>query len=66
MRGLELREDLLASVKANTLSLLAYEVDMFAWKGVRSWRYPHLQPTDRSYWFMMQVAILRGFVTTSP
>ncbi len=36
MRGLGLRDGLLASVKANTLSLLAYEVGMFAWMAVRT------------------------------
>lgn len=66
MRGLGLRDGLLASVKADTLSLLAYEVGMFAWMGARTWLYPHLQPTDWSYWLMIQVAMLCGFATTYP
>lgn len=66
MRGLGLRDGLIASVKADTLSLLAYEVGMFAWMGIRIWLYPHLLPTDWSYWLMMEGAMLCGFATTYP
>jgi hypothetical protein len=36
---------LVAAVKIDTLSLIAYEIGMFAWMGYRSWLYPALQPT---------------------
>ena len=55
MRGLGLRDGVVAAVKVDTLSLLAYEIGMFAWMGFRSWAYPDLQPTDLSYWPMTQI-----------
>lgn len=66
MRGLGLRDGLLAAVKTDTLSLLAYEVGMFAFMGVRAWLYPSLPPTTWSYWLLMQVAMVLGFATTYP
>lgn len=66
MRHLGLRDGLVAAVKIDTLSLIAYEVGMFAWMGARSWLYPQLQPTSWTYWLMMQVAMVLGFATTCP
>lgn len=66
MRGLGLREGFAAAIRADTLSLLAYEVGMFAWMGFRAWLYPQLLPTTWSYWLMMQVAMILGFMTTYP
>ncbi|HWD57244.1 MAG TPA: DUF4396 domain-containing protein [Stellaceae bacterium] len=66
MQGLGLRDGLIAAIKVDTLSLLAYEIGMFAWMGFRSWLYPNLQPADLSYWLMMQVAMVLGFATTYP
>jgi len=51
-------------VKIDTLSLLAYEVDMFGWMAYRAWLYPGLQPTTWTYWLLMQVAMVLGFATT--
>ena len=65
-RGLSPREGLIAAVKIDTLSLLAYEVGMFAWMGFRAWLYPDLEPTSWTYWLMMQVAMILGFATTYP
>lgn len=66
MKGLGLREGLVAAVRIDTISLLAYEVGMFAWMGVRAWLYPHLMPTAWAYWFLMQIAMVVGFATTYP
>lgn len=66
MQGLGLRDGLMAAIKVDTLSLLAYEIGMFGWMGFRTWEYPDLRPTDLSYWLMMQVAMVLGFVTTYP
>lgn len=66
MRDLGLREGIVAAIKIDTLSLLAYEVGMFAWMGVRSWLFPTLEPTSLTYWLMMQIAMLLGFATTYP
>lgn len=66
MRNLGLRDGLITAIKIDTLSLLAYQVGMFAWMGFRSWLYPDLQPTTWTYWLMMQVAMVMGFATTYP
>jgi hypothetical protein len=66
MRGLGPREGLTAAVKADTLSLVAYEIGMFAWMAFRTWLYPELEPTSLSYWLMMQIAMVLGFATTYP
>nr|WP_244195544.1 DUF4396 domain-containing protein [Caballeronia arationis] len=66
MRGLRLRDGLVTAAKIDTLSLVAYEVGMFAWMALRTANYPDLQPTDWSYWLMMQVAMVVGFFTTYP
>ncbi|HEY6520200.1 MAG TPA: DUF4396 domain-containing protein [Roseiarcus sp.] len=66
MRGLSLRAGLVAAVKADTLSLIAYEIGMFAWMIYRAHAWPAMQPTDWSYWLMMQIAMVLGFATTYP
>ena len=66
MRGLGLGDGLLAGVKIDTLSLLAYQAGMFAWMGFRVWLYPELTPTTSTYWLMAQVAMVPGFATTYP
>jgi hypothetical protein len=66
MRGLGLREGIVAAIKIDTLSLVAYEAGMFAWMGFRAWLWPQLEPVSWSYWFMMQIAMVLGFATTYP
>ncbi|MBN8898426.1 MAG: DUF4396 domain-containing protein [Rhodospirillales bacterium] len=66
MRGLGWREGIVAAVKVDTLSILAYEVGMFLVMGLRAWLLPDLAPTTWTYWFFMQVAMLAGFWTTYP
>ena len=66
MRGLGVRDGLVAAIKIDTLSLLAYQVGMFAVMIARRRILPELQPTDLAYWLMMQVAMIAGFVTTYP
>jgi hypothetical protein len=66
MRGLRPAQGLIAAVKIDTLSLLAYEVGMFIWMAVQSRVYPELRPTSLTYWLMMQIAMLLGFATTYP
>lgn len=66
MRGLGFPKGLVAAVKADTLSLIAYEVGMFAWMIYRAHHWPAMQPADWSYWLMMQIAMVLGFATTYP
>ena len=66
MRGLGLRDGLIAAVKIDTLSLVAYEVGMFAVMAAGMLVLPGLEPTSRAYWLTMQAAMLAGFATTYP
>lgn len=68
MRGLGLGEGIVAALKADTLSLAAFEVGMFAWMALSSevLFHPRLEPNQPAFWFMMQVAMLLGFATSYP
>ena len=44
MRGLDVRPGLIAAIKIDTLSLLAYQIGMFAFMGFQSRVYPDQQP----------------------
>ncbi len=66
MRGLSLKDGLIAAVKIDTLSLIAYEVGMFAVMAARPLVLPGLEPTSLAYWLTTQAAMLAGFATTYP
>ncbi|WP_250519072.1 DUF4396 domain-containing protein [Caballeronia sp. ATUFL_M1_KS5A] len=66
MRSLGLRDGIVAAVKADTLSLLAYEIGMFGCMIAFSEWAASLEPTSAAYWVRMQVAMVAGFVTTYP
>jgi hypothetical protein len=67
MRQLSFGAGLVAAIKADTLSLLAFEVGMFAWMAVtQRLLLPGLEPTGVEYWFMMQIAMILGLATTFP
>lgn len=67
IRGLGLADGIYAAVKADTLSLVAYEIGMFAWMGiVQKLLFPGLEPVNWAFWFMMQIAMMLGLATTFP
>lgn len=68
MRGLSGWEGIKAALKADTISLIAFEVGMFTWMAVSSLVLFRggLEPTQPAYWFMMQVALFVGFLTAYP
>jgi hypothetical protein len=69
MRGLSFSKGLRAAVKADTLSLAAFEVGMFGWMAVVQlvlFGSRHLEPSQITYWFFMQIAMVVGFFTTLP
>lgn len=67
MRNLSGWPGIVAAVKADTISLIAFEVGMFVFM---AWMHhafqPSLEPDDVRYWFMMQVAMVIGFATSYP
>lgn len=69
MRGLSVGEGLKAAVKADTLSIVAFEVGMFVWMSIVYFVFftrPHLDAFDVRYWLMMQIAMIIGFFTAYP
>lgn len=69
MRNLSLVDGLIAAIKADTLSITAFQVGMYAWMAVVYFVWfpqPHLHPTGGLYWFLMQIAMIIGFFTAYP
>lgn len=69
MRNLGFKEGIWAAVKADTLSLTAFEVGLFGWMALTNFVFfpePHLLPTAPTYWFMMQIGMILGFLTSYP
>jgi hypothetical protein len=67
MRGLGFRDGLTAAIKADTLSLIAFEIGLFGWMALSSYvLFPHVDMMDPVYWFMMQVGMVVGFFTSWP
>ena len=59
-----------AAVKADTLSILAFQIGMYLFMALVYFRlFPaphHLTPFDPRYWLMMQIAMVCGFATSFP
>lgn len=57
-----------AAIQADTVSLVAFEVGMFAWMWFADAFLfaPRLKPTQPVYWFSMQIAMVIGFATAFP
>lgn len=69
MRGLGLRAGLIAALKADTLSLTAFEIGLFGWMAVMQlvlFTEPHLTPNHAAYWLLMQLGMILGFATAYP
>jgi hypothetical protein len=68
MRHLSGWPGLVAAIKADSISLAAFEVGMFAWMALTHEVLfkPPLKPAQWEYWFMMQIAMAVGFATAYP
>jgi len=69
MRNLSPSEALIAALKADTLSILAFEVGLFGWMALTYFVFfpsPHLKPTSATYWFIMQIGMIIGYFTSYP
>lgn len=69
MRELSVGQGLVAALKADTLSLTAWQVGMYGWMALALFVLfsPEALPkTGPDFWFMMQVAMLTGFLTSYP
>jgi hypothetical protein len=67
MRGLSLKDGIIAALKADTVSLIAFEVGLFAWMALSGMvLFPADTAASWNYWFMMQIGMIVGFVTSYP
>jgi hypothetical protein len=68
MRHLSLGQGLLAAIKADTLTLTAWQIGMYGWMALAMFvLFGHDIPkTSPVFWFMMQLAMLCGLVTSYP
>ncbi|MBZ4024013.1 hypothetical protein CKO11_16295 [Rhodobacter sp. TJ_12] len=72
MRKLGLRAGLIAALKADAASLAAWQVGMYGFMGfAHFWLFPQvlgqtLAMASAEFWFMMQIAMICGFVTAYP
>lgn len=72
MRGLGLRDGLIAALKADTLSLVSWQVGMYGFMAFAKFYLfatllgTSLEVDSTPFWFMMQIAMLCGFATSYP
>lgn len=72
MRGLSPGKGIIAAVKADALSLTAWQVGMYGFMAVAhylifaAWLGAKLETPTAEFWFMMQIAMLFGFATAYP
>jgi hypothetical protein len=68
MRGLAFWPGIWAAIKADTLSLTAFEIGLFGWMALMNFVlfHPGLMPNMPAFWFMMQIGMIVGFITAYP
>jgi hypothetical protein len=69
MRNLSVAKGIWAAIKADTLSICAFQIGMYAWMALVFFKLfprPHLHANQPTYWLMMQVAMICGFATSLP
>ena len=69
MRDLGPGEALRDALRADALSLLAFEIGVFGFMAFLQlvlFTDPHLTPDHGAYWFFMQIAMVLGFATAYP
>jgi Domain of unknown function (DUF4396) len=72
MRNLSVKDGLVAALKADTLSLTAWQIGMYGLMAfAQFYLFRHLlgamaQVNSPEFWFTMQIAMLVGFITSYP
>jgi hypothetical protein len=67
MRGLGLKDGVIAAAKAGFVSLSAFEVGLFGWMAVMAFvLFPAPVPSSAAYWLLMQVGVIIEFFTSRP
>jgi hypothetical protein len=69
MRGLSFGPGLVAAARADTISIVLFQIGMYAWMALTYFVLfpaPHLRPSSPVFWFMMQIAMILGTFTALP
>jgi hypothetical protein len=69
MEAISFREAVSRAFKADLFSLLAWQVGMYSWMAVATFilfKDESLEKTSWTFWFMMQIAMLLGFMVSYP
>jgi Domain of unknown function (DUF4396) len=67
MRKISLREGLFEAIKADTLSLVTFEIGLFGWMALTTFLLiGKLPPSNPVFWFIMQIGMALGFFTSYP
>jgi hypothetical protein len=69
VQNLSPRQGLMAAVKSETLAIITFEIGLFAWMALVYFVFfpnPHLSPLEPGFWFMMQIGMVVGFLTSYP
>lgn len=66
MRGLGFRAGIIAAVKADTLSLMAWQAGMIGMMAAVQLGVARLESNSVEFWFAMQAAMLAGFAVSYP
>jgi Domain of unknown function (DUF4396) len=67
MRRISRRGALIEAIKADTLALTAFEIGLFAWMAFVYFHFvPRSELTSPTYWFMMQIGMVLGFIASFP
>ncbi len=67
MQRMSVRKALAQAIKADTLSLVMFEIGLFGWMGFVSFvLMDKLYPISPVFWFMMQIGMILGFFTSYP
>jgi hypothetical protein len=67
MKNLSAGKGLMAALKADALSLTAWQLGMYGWMAVTIFvLFGEIPKTNPTFWFMMQIAMVAGFLTSYP
>jgi Domain of unknown function (DUF4396) len=67
MRRISVQTALKEAIKADTLSLVMFEIGLFGWMAlVVLVLIGNLYPVSPVFWFMMQIGMILGFFTSYP
>jgi hypothetical protein len=69
VQNLTPRQRVMAAVKSETLAIITFEIGLFAWMALVYFVFfpnPHLSPLEPGFWFMMQIGMVVGFLTSYP